>query len=327
MANVGFEDLSGTATTASPNPYDALINACHGDPKLIQGRYSAHRETRNAQQREKILADNFQGWILDEYLVKLEGPRKDATFSDPRHCLVFWGRPPQKVKNLIKVIQSKLLDAAPDLWVMPPDNLHMTVMEVAHSKTESEITALVDMVKTHYKDIADYTMSHRARLVKPMLSYDTAALALSFVPAAGESPPYHRTPKDDEYTYHHLRRDTHAALTEAGIQVGSRYVVPSAHLTIARFNSPNVFGGDPFDASATLEIKKRKHWINELELINKWLEVEYWPTEGQQLIKPGGEWVVGEEKGLDFRKGTLWYGGGETVYIGEGFVHEEVVAN
>ncbi|EXJ77883.1 hypothetical protein A1O3_09042 [Capronia epimyces CBS 606.96] len=326
MAQVGFEDLSGTSVPQTANPYDGLIDACHGDPKLIQERYSAHRETRNAQQREKILSADFKGWILDEYLVKLDGPQKDESFTDPRHCLVFWGRPPQKVKNLIKVIQSKLLDAAPDLWVMPPDNLHITVMEVAHSKTESEIAELVDTVKAHHKDIADYTMSHRARLIKPVLSYDSAALALSFVPAAGESPSHWRAAKDDEYTYHHLRRDSYAALTEAGIRVGSRYVVPSAHLTIARFNSPNVFGGDPLDESATLDIKKRRHWINELELINKWLEVEYWPEEGQ-LIKPGGEWVVGEEKGLDFRKGTLWYGGGETIYLGEGFVHDEVVAN
>jgi hypothetical protein len=28
---------------------------------------------------------------------------------------------------------------------------------------------------------------------------------------------------------------------------------------------------------------------------------------------------VGEERGLDFRKGTLWYGGGETVRLGVGF--------
>jgi len=34
--------------------------------------------------------------------------------------------------------------------------------------------------------MTDYTLTHRARLIKPMLSYDGAALALSFLPAAGE---------------------------------------------------------------------------------------------------------------------------------------------
>ncbi|OQU94110.1 hypothetical protein CLAIMM_00519 isoform 2 [Cladophialophora immunda] len=292
MAKVDFEDLSGTSTPVTANPFDGLINASHGDPKLIQERYSTHRTTRNAQQREKILSDDFKGWILDEHLVKLDGPRKDISYIDPRHCLVFWGRPPQRVKTLVDVIQSKLKDAAPDLWLMPLDNLHMTVMEVAHSKTEDEITGLMNTLKDHCKTIADHTSSYRARLIKPLLSYDSAALALSFLPAAGESPSNGRTADDDRYTYHHLRRDTYATITESGIQVGSRYVVPSAHLTIARFNSPNVFGGDPLDETATLDIKKRRHWINELEMINKWLEAEYWPQEGHLIsLEANGWWA------------------------------------
>lgn len=206
---------------------------------------------------------------------------------------------------------------------MPLENLHMTVMEVAHSKTEGEIQHLMDILHAHCKEIADHTTTHRARLIKPILSYDSAALALSFVPAAGECPSLGRRPADDEYSYHHLRRDTYTALTKAGVQVGSRYVVPSAHLTIARFNSPNVFGGDPLDGKIALDPKKRRHWINEVETINKWLEAEFWPTEAA-IIKAGGEWIVGEEKGLDFRNGRLWYGGGQTIYLGQGFVHGEV---
>jgi len=322
MAKVAFEDLSGASTPLSSNPYDGLINACHGDPRLIQERYTAHRQARNGQQRGKILGDDFRGWILDEYLVKLDGPQRDDSFVDPRNCLVFWGRPTQKVKTLIDVVQSKLKDAAPDLWLMPLDNLHITVMEVAHSRTEEEIASLVHSLQAHNKQIADHTQTHRARLIKPLLSYDSAALALSFVPAAGESVSHGRTAEDDDYTYHHLRRDTFAALTEAGIDVASRYVVPSAHLTIARFNTPNVFGGEPLDGSVALDMEKRRHWIKEIEMINKWLEAEYWPEEGE-LIKPGGEWIVGEEKGLDFRHGRLWYGGGQTIYLGEGFVHGE----
>lgn len=210
---------------------------------------------------------------------------------------------------------------------MPLDNLHITVMEVAHSKTSEEIDSQIHTLKDYCKSIADHTCSHRARLIKPLLSYDSAALALSWLPAAGESVSNGRSAEDDEYTYHHLRRDTYATIADAGLEVGSRYVVPSAHLTIARFNSPNVFGGDPLDEIATLDIKKRKHWIKEIELINQWLEAEYWPQDGHP-IKPGGQWIVGEEKGLDFRNGTLWYGGGSTIYLGEGFVvGDEIDAN
>lgn len=32
MAKVDFEDLSGTSTPITANPFDGLINACHGEP-------------------------------------------------------------------------------------------------------------------------------------------------------------------------------------------------------------------------------------------------------------------------------------------------------
>ena len=201
---------------------------------------------------------------------------------------------------------------------MPLNNLHMTAMEVTHSKTAPEIEHLVNILQSSCQTIADYPASHRARLIKPMISYDSAALALSFVPASGEALSTGRTIDDDKYTYHHFRRDLHSMITKGGVEVGSRYVVPSAHLTIARFNTPNVFGGDALDGTQTQDLEKRRHWVYEIDMINKWLEAEYWPSE-VSLIRPGGEWLVGEEKGLDFRKGTLWYGDGESVYLGKGF--------
>ena len=213
-----------------------------------------------------------------------------------------------------------------DLWLMPLDNLHMTAMEVTHSLTASEIDHLVSILASRSEEIADFPFNYRARLIKPMISYDSAALALSFVPAAGESLSHGRTTGQDRYTYHHLRRDLYGAITKAGVNVGSRYVVPSAHLTIARFNTPNVFGGDPLDSSPTLDLKKRKHWIHEIEMINNWLEAEFWPQE-EHVIKAGGEWLVGEEKGLDFRNGTLWYGGGQTIYLGRGFEDSETLSS
>lgn len=55
-----------------------------------------------------------------------------------------------------------------------------------------------------------------------------------------------------------------------------------------------------------------------IEEINGWLEEKFWPREGGKRILKG-EWVVGQEKGLDCREGALWYGGGETVRLGKGF--------
>lgn len=75
------------------------------------------------------------------------------------------------------------------------------------------------------------------------------------------------------------------------------------------------------DGAVTLDVAKRESWIEVIEKVNQWLREEYWPEKAEEEggIKDGGEWIVGEEQGLDFHKGRLWYGGGERVMIGEGF--------
>lgn len=205
---------------------------------------------------------------------------------------------------------------------MPPTNLHMTALEVTHSLTAPEITPLINRLSPLIPAMTDYpsTSTHRARLIKPLLSYDSAAVALSFLPAASEALPSpsdpSREPADDSFTYHHLRRDLYAMTLSNDITIESRYEVPSAHITIGRFVTQR-------DHESS---DKMAGWVREIEAINEWLEREYWPQEGGkegggkgEMIKVGGEWIVGQERGLDLRKGTLWYGGGETVRLGKGF--------
>ena len=191
---------------------------------------------------------------------------------------------------------------------MPLDCLHLTVLEMAHSRTEAEIAAMVQEMEGKVSEIVDFTYNHCARLVKPMLSYDAAAIALSFLPAAGESLPGNQI-TSDAYTYHHLRRDISALCKSTGVEVASRYVVPSAHLTIARFvtQTNHAKGGD-----LGPDLKNVARLIEKLEDLNVNLKSQYW-------AKEAGEWTVGEEKGLVCRRGTVWYGGGETLHQGRGF--------
>lgn len=198
---------------------------------------------------------------------------------------------------------------------MPQNSLHMTALEITHSLTVAEIHALVDQMREGAPAITDYLLAHRARLVKPSLSYDAQALALSFLPAAGEPSAANRSASDDAYTYHHLRKDLYVMASATGVEVASRYVVPSSHLTVGRFIESSDFEtpGGKVDHGRMAELVKA------VDEINAWLKSEYWPRESGG-IKEGGEWIVGEEKGLDFRQGTLWYGsGGETVRLGKGF--------
>jgi len=86
---------------------------------IIQARYSTHRTARNAQQKAKLLSPNFSGLILDPVLQRLEDPTIEPGFTDPRHCLVFWARPPAHIRSLVVNIQQELLKLAPSTFKHP----------------------------------------------------------------------------------------------------------------------------------------------------------------------------------------------------------------
>ena len=181
-------------------------------------------------------------------------------------------------------------------------------MEMTHSKTFPAIVELVKIMNSKIPEITNYTQTHRARLIKPMISYDNAAIALSFLPAAGETTSHDRDTAKDEYTYHQLRRDLYDLCQSTGVEVASRYVVPSSHLTIARFVNQDIFKAG--------EVGKL---IEKIECLNAELRTNYWPENGAKGVEEALQWVVGEEKGLVCRKGTVWHGGGESHHEAPGF--------
>jgi vesicle-fusing ATPase len=301
LASNPFLDLSGIDTTAFANPYDALLEASQNDSRNLQERYSTHRTTRNAQQKAKLLAKDFSGVIVDPILQLLEdGKSVEEGYVDPRHCLVFWGRPEEHIRTLIGEVQQRLRKAAPSLWLMPKENLHITILEITHSKTAEEIELLKQQIAPVAEPVVNYTKApnHRARLIKPMVGFDASALALSFVPAAGEG---------DDFSYHHLRRDVFDMVTGAGVKVDSRYVVPSAHLTIGRFVTQEDFAKE----DGSVDPKKMEDLIQTIEDVNAWLQEQYWQDEGDAGAEGG--WTVGEGDGVVLRWGTVWYGGGTTM--------------
>lgn len=194
---------------------------------------------------------------------------------------------------------------------MPPEMMHLTVCEIIHSVTHAEVKSLLaTMGPPNITAMTDYTYANRARLIKPLISYDAAAVALSFVPAATEIVPDVKggvKVHDDSFTYHHLRRDLFNMAKATEVGMGPRYVVPTAHITIARFLSQ-----DDHDTP-----EKMREFIQTIEHINDSLKRDYWPED--EALGSDGEWVVGQGKGLDCREGAVWYGGGETERLGKGF--------
>jgi vesicle-fusing ATPase len=292
-----------------------LTDACQ---TKIQEAYHLHRSTRFEAQKKKLLDPDFNSLDLDSILVKLVNPDKYPGFKDDRHVLVFWARPTAKVKSLVSLIQQKILAYLPNAWPVPLENLHMTTMEIACNKTETEIAEMISEIEQDIQRLADWTCNHRARLIKPALGFDASAIALTFVPAAGEAVSIGRTAIDDGYSFHHLRKDMYDECTAAGATIRSRYIVNTSHITVARFVSEEDFQ-TPQDKGRGIDHAKVKEFVSLIEDINAWLQENYWPKTDSAAISDGGEWIVGEELGLDLRNDVAWYGGGKRVVVGKGF--------
>ena len=96
--------------------YNSMLEACSQDPLQIQQRYQIHREARNEQQKAKLLSPDFSGFSIDPVLEKLLNKKANPGYFDPRNCLVFWGRPPARIRNLVNNLQQHLLSVAPSTF-------------------------------------------------------------------------------------------------------------------------------------------------------------------------------------------------------------------
>ncbi|OKP10051.1 hypothetical protein PENSUB_4516 [Penicillium subrubescens] len=193
----------------------------------------------------------------------------------------------------------------------------MTTLEMLPARTLAEVNELEKFLKenTSLQDIVNYTLSHRARLVRPIVSYDASALALSFIPAVEDRDREVDGKSNKSYSYQYLRSDLYDIVTEAGCQLEARYTVPSAHVTIARFVRP-VGWSERESGGSDLFHKRAQELVATIEDINQELRSDHWKRFGDPSR---GEWVVGQEKGLELMKGRSWYGKGESIIIGKGF--------
>lgn len=193
----------------------------------------------------------------------------------------------------------------------------MTTLEMLPARSLSEVEEFENFLKEHapLQDIVNYTLTHRARLVHPIVSYDASALAFSFIPAVEETDHDVGGKVKHGYSYQHLRSDLYNIVTEAGCELEARYTVPSAHVTIARFVRP--VGRSENESEEPSLFRNRAHELAAaIEDINQELKSDDWKRFGNPSR---GEWVVGQEQGLELMKGRSWYGKGESVVIGEGF--------
>ncbi|KAJ5621300.1 Ribosomal protein L44e [Penicillium herquei] len=281
---------------SSFNPFREFIDACGDDPKKIQDAYETHRSNRNAKFKDRLLTPGFREWKFDEILENvLKADQGLIEYEDPRNNFSFWARPPKHIRELVWDIQQEIASVAgPCLWLTPQEQLHMTTCEMVSAQSASKVNEVASLFqqKLPLQQISNYTIDRNPRLVRPIVSYDDTAFALSFIPAAEND--------KDAFTYHHLREDLWRAAGHSGYRMESRYNVPSAHLTIARFAVPP--GADKSEKLDDL-CTRTAGIVEKIEDINQELTSSDWRRFGSSSR---GEWILGYERGLEVNKGSSW---------------------
>lgn len=180
--------------------------------------------SEEAQNRYRVARNEAQRKILLENPAVNVDPVLAGTEQDKRMACCVVSRPDNPTKELILSIQNKLQNSvSTEIWLTPPENLHMTLLEVAHSRPEKEIESLVHVLKPKMEAINSIAAEGPV-LKHPLLCYDANALALSFT----SSNPTHTKLRETLYDF----------ATRNGVDILPRYAGPSAHITIARFKQP-----------------------------------------------------------------------------------------
>ena len=100
----------------------------------------------------------------------------------------------------------------------------------------------------------------------------------SSFPSHVEPPPSTFHPQK---TYHHLRSALHSRITRSGVPIASRYVVPSAHITLARYvtssasSASSAYNTDPRQLDDELSHQNLVCLIHTIELINAYLSLPW----------------------------------------------------
>ncbi|KAL4789937.1 60S ribosomal protein L44 [Aspergillus venezuelensis] len=292
------------------NPFNKLLLDCNNDSTKIQTIYETHRTNRNAQFKERLLDKEFPDWRYDEILSKLieakeavragKAERESDVFADHRNNLNVYARPPEHIKELVARTQLMILNDARSLWISPPESLHVTTLEIASSRTKEDIDALASRLVEDgtAEKLVNYIPDKKrcVRLINPIVSFDDSAIALSFLPVAsgtedsiptptpsadrGLTPAHadegtdaqHEDNDDSNYTYHHLRRDLASTVLKSGVALAARYIVPSAHITIARFVEPDNF----WWRDGELDRERVAKFVHCIGVINEGLRKNHW---------------------------------------------------
>ena len=160
----------------------------------------------------------MSGPVVDQILVQ----ELDRSHTDMRYGVNLICRPTIDVAECIVSIQEHLRGFEPDQYYYPPSDLHLTLVEICHSRSPEEASVIAGVVGSEIGRIAATTPL--PKVDSPMLVFDSRAIALNFLPT------------DD--ALQNARQSILAALSNLGISIDSRYKTKSAHVTLMRYIAP-----------------------------------------------------------------------------------------
>lgn len=158
------------------------------------------------------------GIVIDDELVKeLREPGSEVRCGVNLVC-----RPTPGIITGIQTLQRRLSEHEPDQYYYPSQDLHLTLVEVCHSRTRAE----TDRIAAAVESLAPILHAGKSppEIDRPVLAYDTKGAALNFLP------------RDENLQ--RLRTAISDDLARQGVPVESRYLPKSAHVTILRYTKP-----------------------------------------------------------------------------------------
>lgn len=145
----------------------------------------------------------------------------EAPGSDQRGGVNLIVRPLADVLGRASRIQSRLQALEPSQYYCPPGDIHLTLVEICHSRTLSEARTLAESVLGAMGDLL--AEASPFWLDCPQLGFDEGGVALSFMPVGD--------------ALQSTRRSIIKRLEQLGVGAQSRYPAQSAHMTLMRYTN------------------------------------------------------------------------------------------
>lgn len=184
--------------------------------------------------------------------------------SDERHGVAVVTRPPPAVVEVVREAQAKLGAVDDRQYFYPPGDLHLTVLEIHHSRPRPVEPEAVEQIVTVVRSVAKETPT--PLLLDGRIGFDRATVTMGWLPA-------------DE-RLEQLRERLAAGLRDAGVRMEARHARPTAHVTFVRYLA------EPGEAAA---------WIETLDALQERVMESTWKVRNL-VVTAGATWYGRRER-------------------------------